>query len=119
MHIAAAAPAYVRREDVPGDVVEKEKDIHRHQLKEQKKPEAIWEKILVGKIDKFYEGICLMEQPWVKDDKKKIQDLVTERIAKIGENITVRRFSRFVVGEGIEKRKDDLAAEVAKAVGQA
>jgi elongation factor Ts len=119
MHIAAAAPQYVRREDVPADVVEKEKDIHRHQLKEQKKPEAIWDKILVGKIDKFYEGICLMEQPWVKDDKKKIQDLVTERIAKIGENITVRRFARFVVGEGIEKKKDDLAAEVAKAVGQA
>ncbi len=116
MHIAAASPQYVRREEVPAEQVEKEKDIHRAQLKEAKKPEAIWEKILVGKIDKYYEQICLLDQTWVKDDKKKIKDLLTESVAKIGENITVRRFSRFVVGEGIEKKKEDLAAEVAKTV---
>jgi elongation factor Ts len=117
MQIAATAPQYVRREEVPADVVEREKDVHRTQLKEQKKPEAIIEKILTGKIDKFYESICLLEQAWVKDDKKKIQELITEKIAKIGENISVRRFARFMVGEGIEKKKEDFASEVAKVVG--
>jgi elongation factor Ts len=117
MHIAAANPQYVRREDVPAELVEKEKDVHRHQLREAKKPEAIWDKILVGKIDKFYEQICLLEQPWIKEDKKKIHELITEKVAKIGENITVRRFARFMVGEGIEKKKDDLAEEVAKTLG--
>ena len=117
MHVAAANPLYLRREDVPAEVVEKEKEFHRQQLREQKKPEAIWEKILTGKIDKYFETICLLEQVWVKDDKKKIQDLVTEKIAKIGENISVRRFARYQVGEGIEKKKEDLAAEVAKTIG--
>src|SRR5215813_2606738 len=103
--------------EVPPEVLEKEKEIQRHQLREQKKPEAIWEKIIAGKLEKFYETYCLLDQPWIKDDKKKIQDLITEKIAKIGENLAVRRFVRFEVGEGLEKRKEDLAAEVAKTLG--
>jgi elongation factor Ts len=114
LHIAAAAPQYVRREDVPPDVLEREKDIERTKLREQKKPEAMLEKILTGKLEKYFELTCLLDQPWVKDDKKKIHELITETIAKLGENVSVRRFVRFVVGEGIEKKKEDLAAEVAK-----
>jgi len=116
MQVAAANPLYVRREEIPADVLEKEKEIHRAQLRDAKKPEAIWEKIITGKIEKYYETVCLVDQLWVKDDKKKISDLVTAAVAKIGENITVRRFARFVVGEGIEKKKEDLASEVAKTV---
>ncbi len=117
MQVAAASPQYVRREEIPADVVEKEKEIHRQQLRDAKKPEAIWEKIITGKIEKYYETVCLVDQPFIKDDKKKISDVVTDAVAKIGENITVRRFARFVVGEGIEKKKEDLAAEVAKTLG--
>ncbi|HYI02237.1 translation elongation factor Ts [Hyalangium sp.] len=117
MHVAGASPLYVRREEIPADVLEKEKEIQRHQLKEQKKPEAMWDKILVGKLEKYYETVCLVDQFWVKDDKKRIHEMVTERAAKIGEKVSIRRFSRFVVGEGIEKKKDDLAAEVAKTLG--
>lgn len=114
MHIAAAAPLYVRREEVPADVVEKELEIGRGQAREQKKPEAIIEKIATGKLDKYYKETCLLEQPFVKDDKKSIQDVLTESVAKIGENIQVRRFARFVLGEGIEKKQENLAEEVAK-----
>jgi elongation factor Ts len=117
MQIAAANPTYVRREEIPANILDTEKEIHRQQLRDAKKPEQIWEKIIVGKIEKYYETVCLVDQPWVKDDKKKISDLVTEAVAKIGENITVRRFARFVVGEGIEKKKEDLASEVAKTIG--
>ncbi len=119
MQIAAANPKYVSREEVPADALEKEKEIERAQLREQKKPEAIWEKILTGKVEKYYERVCLMDQPWIKDDKKKMKDMITEAVAKIGEKISVRRFARFEVGEGIEKKKDDLAQEVAKQLGQA
>ncbi len=114
LHIAGAAPTYVRREEVPADVVEQEKDIERTKLRAEKKPEAMLEKILSGKMEKYFERSCLLDQPWVKDDKKKIHELITETIAKLGENVSVRRFSRFVVGEGIEKKKEDLSAEVAK-----
>jgi len=107
----------VRREEVPSSLLDQEQEIHRHQLREQKKPEAIWEKIIAGKLEKFYETKCLLDQFWIKDDKKKIQELINEKIAKIGENITVRRFVRYEVGEGLEKRKGDLAAEVAKTLG--
>ena len=79
----------------------------------------MWEKILVGKLEKFYETVCLVDQYWVKDDKKRIHEMVTERGAKIGEKISIRRFVRYQVGEGIEKKKEDLAAEVAKTLGQA
>jgi elongation factor Ts len=114
MQIAAANPQWVSREDVPADVIAKEVEIAKAQVRDGKKPEAILEKIAQGKIEKFYEQFCLVDQPFVKDDKKKVADMLNESIAKIGENIKVRRFARFVLGEGIEKRKDDLAAEVAK-----
>ena len=116
MHIAAASPTYVRREEVPPELVEKEKELLKAELREQKKPEAIWEKILPGKVEKYYELNCLMDQIYVKDEtrKKKIADVITEAVAKIGENISVRRFVRYQVGEGIEKKKENLADEVAK-----
>ncbi|WNG28895.1 translation elongation factor Ts [Cystobacter fuscus] len=119
MHIAAANPQYVRREEVATDTLEKEKQSQRELLKQQGKPEAMWDKILVGKVEKYYEQVCLVDQLWVKDDKKKVGEMITERAAKIGEKIAVRRFVRFEVGLGIEKKKDDLAAEVAKTLGQA
>ena len=119
MQVAAASPKYVRREEVPTEQLEKEKEIQRALLKQQGKPEAMWDKILVGKVEKYYEQVCLVDQLWVKDDKKKVGEMITERAAKIGEKVAVRRFVRYVVGEGIEKKKDDLAAEVAKTLGQA
>jgi elongation factor Ts len=119
MHIAAANPTYVRREEVPGDVVAKEKEIEAVKLREQKKPEAMIEKILEGKVSKYYEQVCLLDQPWFKEDKKKVSEVLSEAVAKIGENITIRRFARYMVGEGIEKKKDDLAEEVAKQVNAA
>ncbi len=119
MQIAAAGPKYVRREEVPTEQLEKEKEIQRALLKQQNKPEAMWDKILVGKVEKYYEGVCLVDQLWVKDDKKKVGEMITERSAKIGEKVSVRRFVRYEVGEGIEKKKEDLAAEVAKTLGQA
>jgi elongation factor Ts len=119
MQVAAASPRYVRREEVPADELEREKDIYRGQLKEQGKPEKIWDKILEGKVDKFYKEICLLEQPWVKDPDKTVQQLVTEAIAKIGENINVRRFTRYALGEGLQKKSEDFAAEVAKTAGLA
>jgi len=119
MQIAAANPKYVRREEVPTEQLEKEKEIQRALLKQQNKPEAMWDKILVGKVEKYYEGVCLVDQLWVKDDKKKVGEMITERSAKIGEKVSVRRFVRYEVGEGIEKKKEDLAAEVAKTLGQA
>jgi len=76
------------------------------------------EKILTGKIEKYFETVCLVDQPFVKDDKKKVHEVVTEAVAKIGENISIRRFTRYQVGEGMEKKKEDLAAEVAKTIGQ-
>ncbi len=114
MQIAAANPTWVNREEVPAEVIAKEVEIAKEQVRDGKKPEAILEKIAQGKIEKFYEQFCLVDQPFVKDDKKKVSEMLTEAIAKIGENIKVRRFARFVLGEGLEKRKDDLAAEVAK-----
>jgi elongation factor Ts len=119
MQIAAANPSYVRREEVPADIIAKEVEIEKAKAREQKKPEAIVEKIAVGKVEKYYELVCLLDQPFVKDDKKKVKDVLTEAVAKIGENIQVRRFARFVLGEGLEKKQENLAEEVAKAGGVA
>ena len=90
---------YVRREDVPADVVEKELHIYRGQAKELGKPQAAWDKIASGKLEKFYQEACLLEQPFIKDPSMKIGDIVTQKIAKIGENISVRRFVRYQLGE--------------------
>ena len=105
MHIAAAAPQYVKREDVPAELVAKELEIGKAQAREQKKPEAVIEKIAAGKVEKFFQEVVLLDQPFVKDDKKSVGTLVTDAVAKIGENIQVRRFARFVLGEGLEKKQ--------------
>jgi elongation factor Ts len=99
MHVAAANPQYLRREDVPADVVDKEKEIYRAQMKDSGKPPQVIEKIVEGKLGKFYGEVCLMEQLYVRDDKKKIQDLLHELVAKTGENTVIRRFARFQLGE--------------------
>ena len=121
MHIAAADPRYTRREDVPTDVLDKEREITREQLKNDaknaNKPEEVLAKIIDGRLNKFYEENVLLDQPFVKDPSKTISELVTEKIASIKENITIRRFTRFKMGEGIEKKQDDFAAEVASMVG--
>lgn len=112
MHIAASSPQYVRRDDVPADVVEKEREILKNQTLNEGKPANIVDKIVEGRIDKFYKEICLMEQMFVKEPDKTIEQLVKEKIAQIGENISIRRFARFVVGEGIEKKQENFAEEV-------
>jgi len=99
MQIAASAPLFVKREDVDQATIDSEMEIYRAQAKEQGKPDNIIDKIAAGKLDKFYSEICLMEQPFVKDPDKTIENLLTETIAKLGENISVRRFTRFKVGE--------------------
>jgi elongation factor Ts len=112
MHIAAANPQFVRREDVPVDVVEKEKEILHAQTLNEGKPEHIVGKIVEGRIDKFYKDICLLEHMFVKDPDKSIEQLVKEKIVQIGENISIRRFARYVVGEGIEKTETNFVEEV-------
>ncbi|HML78054.1 translation elongation factor Ts [Geobacter sulfurreducens] len=117
MHIAAASPQYVRREEVPAELLEREKEIYRAKARETGKPENIIEKIIEGQINKFYAEICLMEQNFVKDPDKTVQQFLNETISSIGENMSVRRFARFVLGEGLEKKESDFAAEVAAAAG--
>jgi len=99
LQIAATDPDYVDREEVPEEVIEKEKEIYRKQLEEQKKPAHIIDKIIQGKIETFYKEHCLLDLPYIRDEKITIRDLIKEYIAKFGENITVRRFARFKVGE--------------------
>lgn len=113
MHIAAAAPVSLAREDVPAEVVESERSIFRTQALDSGKPEKIIDKIIAGKIEKFFKENCLMEQAFVKDTDLSIEDFVKQMIGKTGENISIRRYTRFVMGEGLEKRSCDLAQEVA------
>jgi elongation factor Ts len=100
MHIAAAAPQYVRREDVPAEVLDRERDVYRGQMASSGKPPAVIEKIIEGKLNSFYEQTCLLDQPSIRDPKVTIGALVTAAIAKLGENISIARFARFKVGEG-------------------
>ena len=116
MQIAAARPEYVRREEVPADVIEKEKEIMKAQAIAEGKPEAVAEKIVVGRIDKYYSEVCLLEQDFVKDPDKTVQQVLTEKISNIGENITIRRFVRFERGEGIAKKEENFAEEVMKQI---
>lgn len=118
MHIAATNPEFVRREEVSSERVEREREILRVQTLNEGKPEHIVDKIVDGRIDKFYKDICLLEQAFVKEPDKNVEQLVKEKIAQIGENISIRRFSRFVVGEGIEKEESDFVAEVMAQVRQ-
>lgn len=113
MHIAATNPQYVRREDVDSAEIDKEKEILRNQALNEGKPEKIVDKMVEGRIAKYYKEICLLEQPFVRDPEKTIQQLLNEKIAKIGENINIRRFVRYELGEGIEKKEDNFAEEVA------
>ena len=122
MHVAASDPQYVRREDVPEAMIEKERGILMEQLKNDEKnankPDEVLEKIITGRLNKFFEEIVLTEQPFVKDPSKTVGELITEKVASIKENITIRRFTRYKMGEGIEKKQDDFAAEVASMVNQ-
>ncbi len=121
MHIAASDPQYVRRDEVPSEVLDKEREILHDQLKNDEKnankPAEVLDKIIEGRINKYYEENILLDQAFVKDPSKTIGELVTEKIASIKENITVRRFTRYKMGEGIEKRADDFAEEVAALAG--
>jgi elongation factor Ts len=116
MQIAAANPLYVRREEVPAEMIEHEREVLKVQSLNEGKPANIVEKMINGRIDKFYKEICLLEQSFIKDPDKTINQLITEKISKIGENISVRRFTRYQLGEGIEKKSNDFAAEVMAAV---
>ncbi len=121
MHIAAAEPRFVTREEVPADALDKEREIARAQAKNDpknaNKPDQVIDKIVEGRLNKFYEEAVLLDQPFVKDPAKTVGDLVTEKTAKTGERISIRRFSRYKMGEGIEKRSDDFGEEVAALAG--
>ena len=108
MHIAATNPSYLKREEVPTAELEHEQAVLAEQARNEGKPE----KMVAGRIEKYYKEVCLMEQPFVKDPDKTISDLITESIAKIGENISIRRFTRYQLGEGIEKKEENFAEEV-------
>ena len=116
LQIAAKNPLVVRREEVSEEVLEHEREVLRAQALNEGKPANIVEKMIVGRIEKYYKEICLMEQEFIKDPDKTISQLINEKIAKIGENITVRRFTVYQLGEGIEKKTTDFAAEVMAAV---
>jgi elongation factor Ts len=121
MHIAASDPRWATRDEVPAGELEKERGIYKEQLKADpknaNKPEDVLGKIIEGRLNKFYEENVLVDQPFVKDPSKTIGELVAEKIASIKENISIRRFTRYKMGEGIEKKTDDFAAEVASMVG--
>ena len=116
MQVAAMNPRWVSKEEVPAEELEKEKTIIRNKALNEGKPEKILDRIVEGSLNKFFEENCLLEMAYVKDDSKKISQLVKEMIAKIGENITVRRFVRFELGEGIQKKEENFAEEVMKQI---
>ncbi|SDY46734.1 translation elongation factor Ts [Thermoactinomyces sp. DSM 45892] len=118
MQIAAMNPKYVRREEIPGDEVEKERQILRQQALQEGKPEAIVDKMVEGRLTKHFKDICLMDQVFVKDGEKTIEQMVKEQIARIGENISIRRFVRYELGEGLEKREDNFVEEVMSQVNK-
>lgn len=99
MQVAAANPQYISPEDIPAEVIEREKEIIRAQIQDTKKPPEIIEKIVQGKLNKFYEEVCLLDQPYIRDDKIKVRDVVNTHISKFGENIKIRRFVRFELGK--------------------
>jgi elongation factor Ts len=121
MHIAAAEPRFVSRAEVPGESLDKEREIARAQAKNDpknaNKPDQVIDKIVEGRLNKYYEEAVLLDQPFVKDPAKTVGDLVTEKIATIKENITIRRFTRYKMGEGLARRDDDFGGEVASLLG--
>jgi len=120
MHVAAAESKYVNREDVASADLDKEREIARAQAKNDpknaNKPDQVIDKIVEGRLNKYYEETALMDQPFVKDPAKTVAELVTEKVAKTGEKITIRRFTRYKMGEGLEKRDEDFGGEVASLV---
>ena len=121
MHVAAAEPRYVSQQDVPNEALEKEREIARAQArndpKNANKPDQVIDKIVEGRLHKFYEENVLLDQPFVKDPAKTVSELVTDKIAKTGEKITIRRFTRYKMGEGLERREEDFGGEVASLIG--
>ncbi|HEY0378245.1 MAG TPA: translation elongation factor Ts [Pyrinomonadaceae bacterium] len=121
MHIAAAEPRYVSREEVPADALDKEREIAHAQARNDprnaNKPDQVIDKIVEGRLNKFYEEAVLLDQPFVKDPAKTVSEMVTEKVAATGEKITIRRFTRFKMGEGLAKREDDFGGEVAALAG--
>ncbi len=118
MQIAAAKPEYVSRDEVSVSILEKEKEVYRAQAANEGKPEKMLDKIAEGRLEKFLKDMCLLEQPFIKDPDRTVQQVINERIAALGENISVRRFVRFERGEGLAKRQNDFASEVMSQVGQ-
>ena len=121
MHVAAAEPRYVSRDEVPASVLEKEREIAMAQAKNDpknaNKPDQVIEKIVEGRLAKFYEEAVLVDQPFIKDSAKTVGELVTEKAAKTGERIAIRRFTRYKMGEGLDRRGDDFGGEVASLLG--
>ncbi len=112
MHVAAAEPRFVNRDEVTEEILREEREIYTEQALASGKPEKVVEKIVEGKMNKFFEETCLLDQPYVKENSVTVGQMISSLIAKIGENISVRRFVRYKLGEGLEKRQDNLAAEV-------
>jgi elongation factor Ts len=121
MHITAAEPRFITKEDVPAEVLDKEREIALEQARldprNANKPDQVLEKIVEGRVSKFYQEACLMEQPFIKDQNITVGELVRRTISNTGENVRVRRFTRFKMGEGLEKRSSDLGAEVQEILG--
>lgn len=121
MHITAAEPRFTTKEEVPEEILAKEREIAlaaaKADPKNANKPEQVLEKIVEGRISKFYQESCLMEQPYVKDQNITVGDLLRQMVSKTGENVKIRRFTRFKMGEGLEKRASDLGAEVQELLG--
>ena len=121
MHVAAAEPKYVSQQDVPAEELNKEREIARavaqNDPKNANKPEQVLDKIVEGRLHKFYEENVLLDQPFVKDSSKTVGELVTEKVAKTGEKITIRRFTRYKMGEGLERKEEDFGGEVASLIG--
>lgn len=121
MHIAAAEPRYISRDEVTSDVLDKEREIARAQAKNDpknaNKPDQVIDKIVEGRLNKFYEEFVLLDQPFIKEPSQTVGELVTEKVAKTGEKVTIRRFARYKMGEGLSKREDDFQDEVAKLAG--
>jgi elongation factor Ts len=116
MQIAASNPLFISRDEISEELIEKEKEVLRKQALNEGKPEKIVDKMVEGRISKYYKEVCLLEQPFIKDSDMDIQTLLNSKIAKIGEKLSIRRFARFVVGEGIEKRQENFAEEVANQI---
>jgi elongation factor Ts len=114
MHIAATNPQYIRREEVPEGVLEKERDIYRTQALDAGKPQKVIDKIVEGKMERFYSEVCLLEQTYVRDSDLTIKELLEVLIAKIGENITIRRFTRFQLGEGLSSQSQPACSAAMK-----